>query len=262
MTKIQVAINAAVAAGKLLENHYGMVKEVKSKESLRDVVSNVDKIAEETAISIIKDNFKDSTIISEEGDQSLQNSKEIWVVDALDGTVNYIHQFPYYCVSISYWVNDKPKLGVVYNPNSSELFYAEKHLGAFLNQKRLKIRDCAINEGLTAMAFSGKAYNPDERYKEFDIFGKVNDLSRGCLRTGSAALNLCYLADGRFSLVIGKANKMWDIGAGLIIAEEAAANVNFRIVDKENFLIDYLAAVPASKRLIESKLDLSFIKYN
>ena len=108
------------------------------------------------------------------------------------------------------------------------------------------------------MAFSGKAYTPKQRKKEFEIFGQLNDASQGCLRTGSAAINLAYLAEGRFSLAIGKANKLWDIAAGIIIAEESGYKVSYRIVDKEKNLVDYLASSP----LVESELkDLIYLSY-
>jgi len=258
MTKLEVAIKAAVSSGNLLLNHYGAVKEVSGKESLRDVVSNVDKLSEIKAISIIEGSYPDCVILSEESGLNAPDSGEKWVIDALDGTVNYIHNFPFYCVSISYWIDDKPVIGVVYNPHSNELYYAEKGVGAFLNQVRLSVKNCKLENGLTAMAFSGKAYNPKMRTTEFKIFGRVNDLSQGCLRTGSAAMNLCYLADGRFSLVLGKANKAWDVGAGLLIAEEAGAIVDFKVIDKDKYLVSYVAGTYASKEAIEAELGTFF----
>lgn len=255
MTKLEVAIKAAVSSGNLLLNHYGAVKEVSGKESLRDVVSDVDKLSELKALSIIEDNYPECVILSEENGLNAPDSVEKWVIDALDGTVNYIHNFPFYCVSISYWVGNKPIIGVVYNPYSNELFYAEKGVGAFLNQTRLGVKNCKLENGLTAMAFSGKAYNPNTRTTEFEIFGKINDISQGCLRTGSAAMNLCYLADGRFSLVLGKANKVWDIGAGLLIAEESGAIVEFKMIDKDKHLINYIAGTKSSKDAIGAEFN-------
>jgi myo-inositol-1(or 4)-monophosphatase len=259
MTKLEVAIKAAVSSGDLLLNHYGAVKEVSGKESLRDVVSDVDKLSEIKALSIIEENYPGCVILSEENGLNAPDSVEKWVIDALDGTVNYIHNFPFYCVSISYWVDDKPVIGVVYNPHSNELFYAEKGAGAFLNQVRLSVKNCKLENGLTAMAFSGKAYNPNMRTVEFEIFGKINDLSQGCLRTGSAAMNLCYLADGRFSLALGKANKAWDIGAGLLIAEEAGAVVEFNVIDEDKYLVSYIAGTKASKDAIEAEFSDFFL---
>ena len=92
-----------------------------------------------------------------------------------------------------------------------------------------------LDSGISSMAFSGKAYNPDMRHEEFKIFGDLNDVSQGCLRTGSAAMNLAYVASGKFKLALGKANKLWDVAAGLLIAKEAGADLNYNITDKENF---------------------------
>lgn len=258
MNRLEIAINAAVSAGDLLNNHYGKVYKTKNKESLRDVVSEIDKLSESKVVSIIQENDTDSTILTEERGLIGKESKSCWIVDALDGTVNYIHNIPFYCVSISYWVDRSPLLGVIYNPYSGEIYYAEKGLGCYLNQKRVRIQDSDLVDNLSAMAFSGKAYNPSMRSIEFEIFGQLNDLSQGCLRTGSAAMNLGYLSNGKFSLVIGKANKLWDVAAGLLIATEAGADVKFKITDNEKYLVDYIAATQSSQKRISAEIDLSY----
>ena len=248
MNKLETAINAAVSAGDLLMDHYGKVYETKNKESLRDVVSEIDKLSESKVVSLLQESDPSCTILTEEKGAIGPESDSRWIVDALDGTVNYIHNIPFFCVSISYWVENKPSIGVIYNPYSGEIYYAEKGVGCFVNQKRLHLQDSEIGNNLTAMAFSGKAYNPSMRPTEFGIFGQLNDLSQGCLRTGSAAMNLGYLSHGKFSLVLGKANKLWDVAAGLLIAEEAGADVKFNITDDERHLVDYIAATPSSQK--------------
>jgi myo-inositol-1(or 4)-monophosphatase len=258
MNRLETAIKAAVSAGDLLINHYGKIYKTNNKESLRDVVSEIDKLSESKVIAILQDSDPGSTILSEEKGLIGQESDSYWIVDALDGTVNYIHNIPFFCVSISYWFNNRPLIGVIYNPYSSEIYYAERGVGCFINQKRLQLQDSELSNNLTAMAFSGKKYNPSMRPTEFRIFGQLNDLSQGCLRTGSAAMNLGYLSNGKFSLVIGKANKLWDVAAGLLIAKEAGADVKFNITDKQKHLVDYIAATPLSQKKLFAEIDVSY----
>ncbi len=259
MNKLEIAIKAAVEAGDLLMENYGKVHETKNKESLRDVVSNVDKISENKVLEVIK-NFDDkSSILTEESGMIGENSDKMWIVDALDGTVNYIHNIPFFSVSISFWVKNKPEIGVVYNPYAKEIYYSEKTKGSFLNQRKINISSSDLDQGISAMAFSGKAYNKDMRSTEFEIFGKLNDISQGCLRTGSAAMNLAYIASGKFSLVLGKANKLWDIAAGMAIAEEAGASLKYNIIDKDLFLVDYVCSSSSIMESLKDSIDLSYL---
>lgn len=259
MNRLEIAINTAVASGNLLINHYGKIHQTENKESLRDIVSEIDTISENKIISSLKKYDPSCSILTEEIGLIGPESDTKWIVDALDGTVNYIHNIPLFCVSIAYWVGDRPTIGVIYNPHSEEIFYAEKGIGCFVNKQRLYLEDCKLKNGLTAMAFSGKAYNPDMRKVEFEIFGQLNDLSQGCLRTGSAAMNLGYLSHGKFSLVIGKANKLWDVAAGLLIAEEAGAAVEFSITDDQKYLVDYIASTESSQHEVVNNIDLSYL---
>ena len=259
MTRLEIAIKAAVAAGDLLMDNYGKIYETKNKESLRDVVSEIDKLSENSVVSIISEFDPGSTILTEESGMIGDKNDEMWIVDALDGTVNYIHNVPLFCVSISYWANDEPLIGVIYNPYAKEVYYAEKGSGSFLNQKRLKIVKSSLNQGISSMAFSGKAYNPTMRSTEFKIFGELNDISQGCLRTGSAAMNLAYIASGKFSLALGKANKLWDVAAGMIIAKEAGANLTYNVTDKDKFLVDYICSSSTTKKSLEKDIDISYL---
>jgi myo-inositol-1(or 4)-monophosphatase len=258
LKRLEVAISAAVSAGDALMEHYGRVQKTENKESLRDVVCEIDGIAEQAVLSILQKLDADCTVLTEESGLVGNKSDAYWIVDALDGTVNYIHKIPFFCVSICYWINKKPVIGVIYNPYFGELFYSEKGKGCFINQKKLHLEDIKLNASLTAMAFSGKAYNLSKREDEFRIFGSLNDYSQGCLRTGSAAMNLGYLSNGKFSLVLGKANKLWDVAAGLLIAEESGARVNYKITDQEKKLVDYIAACPSSYHDAISEIDLSY----
>ncbi len=259
MDKLKVAITAAVSGGNLLKDNYGKIFKEKQKESLRDIVTEIDELSENKIVKIIHKEYPNESFLTEETGLDDKKSSGMWIIDALDGTVNYIHGIPMFCVSISYWKNMSPQIGVVYNPISGELFFAQKGSGAFLNQEKIHANPNDISKNLCSMAFSGKAHNKKERFKEFELFGQLNDLSQGCLRTGSAAINLSYLAQGKFGLSVGKANKLWDIAAGIVIALEAGIDVQYKIIDKKNFLVDYIASSASIIEDVSSNIDISYL---
>lgn len=242
------AIKAAVPAGTLLMQHYNNFLEVAAKESLRDVVTQVDKLAENQIIGILNGIDDSVAIVTEEQGQVRggKDAESYWIIDALDGTVNYVNHVPFFCVSIAFVENGSPVVGVIYNPVLNDLYYGAEGVGAFKNQTRLVIKDKPPDECLFSATFSGKSFEPGRRKDEFQLFGEINDHSRGVLRTGSAAMNLAYLAEGKLGGCWGKANKSWDIGAGLVIAGLAGAKVKFKEVDKEKRLVSYIATVPSA----------------
>lgn len=258
--RLKTAISLAVKSGKLLKENYGNIFQENQKESLRDIVTEIDIISENLIIDSLKKLFPDDSILSEEHGYFPKDENSIWIIDALDGTVNFLNNIPMFCVSIAYWKDQKPLIGVIYNPISSELYYAANGLGAFLNQKKINFFSKPFEQSLSAMSFSGKAFSLENRKKEFKIFGEVNDITRGCLRTGSAGLNLCYLSDSRFTLCIGKANKLWDIAAGIVIALQAGAIVNFVIIDDKKHLVDFLAGSNQSINELKANVDIDYLK--
>ena len=252
---LETALKAAVSAGNLIEERHKDILNVSKKESLRDIVTHVDKLAENQIIDILKDYDKNIPILTEEsGLIQGKTEKTYWIVDALDGTVNYVNHIPFYAVSIALFDKNKITVGVIFNPYSNELYYGSDGLGVFKNQKPMKIIDRVPEECLFSMAFSGKNYEATKRVDEFLLFGKINDSSRGCLRTGSAAMNLAYLAEGKFGGCLGKANKIWDVAAGLLLAKLAGSNVQFKEVDKEKNLVNYIATIPKAWNLISSNI--------
>ena len=251
--RLELAIQAAVSSGKILLSHYGKFVNVKTKESLRDVITRIDLLSEENVIQCIQKQDPSAMILSEEKGQTGKTSDCYWVVDALDGTVNYVNQVPLFCVSIAYVENHKPVAGAVYNPLSQDLYYGSIESGVYKNQQRITVKNKPYQDILMGVAFSGRSYNPPERGKEFHYFGKLNDQSRGCLRTGSAAMNLCYVAEGKFGACWGKANKYWDIAAGLLFAQLAGATVSFTEPD-QNYLVHYLASVPDAWKFLSREL--------
>jgi len=254
---LKVAMYAAVEAGNLLLEHSNDFLKASPKESLRDIVTEVDKCAEEKIIEILKDYNPYSTILTEEsGTISGKNEKNHWIIDALDGTVNYVNHIPFYAVSIAFIEDNSPVVGVVYNPMSSDLYYGAEGIGIYKNHTKIKSKDRIAEECLFAVAFSGKKYEPATRSEEFLMFEKVNDSTRGCLRTGSAAMNLSYLAEGRFGGCWGKANKIWDVAAGILLAKLSGATVEYRYVSKEKNLVSCIATVPSAWNFIKEKIKL------
>jgi len=247
---LEAAISAAVTAGKILCDHANdvMHKAYDTKESLRDIVTPVERYAEQEIIAKLKHSLPHAAILTEESGiiRGKRQKTNYWVVDPLDGTVNYINHLPFYAVSIAFVENNKPTVGVIYNPLSNELYYGARTLGVFKNHSRITLTDKPSSNSLFAVSFSGKQYDPKNRAGEFLTMGMVNDGTMGCLRTGSAAMNLAYLSEGRLGGCWGKANKWWDIAAGILLAELAGAKINYYITDKQKNLINYMATVPSA----------------
>jgi myo-inositol-1(or 4)-monophosphatase len=257
---LEVAIKAATNAGQILIDQYQCSDILAtSKESNRDIFTSTDQEAELSIIDTLK-NFNPSTPIlcEERGLLSNQTSDFLWVVDALDGTVNYIHQIPFFSVSIALLRKNEPVVGVIYAPLFNDLYYAARGIGAFKNQARLLTNDIPPNDSLFAASFSGKNYLPNERADEFITFGEINDQTRGCLRTGSASLNLAYLAEGKINGCWGKANKKWDISAGLLIAAEAGAIIKTKTSQISDHFSSFIAAPKKNYEFLEKQLSKFF----
>lgn len=246
--RLQTAIRAAMRAGEALMARRGTPLPVQRKESARDVASLADLEAERAAFAVLREADADTPILAEEHGRlgtTADETRGLWVVDALDGSVNFLQQLPLFCVSVAWVCGGKPAVGVVYAPQFDDLWFAASGLGAFRNQQRLRVPDPAPEDALLAASFSGRARDPARRDEEFALFARINDASRGCLRTGSAALNLAWLADGRLHGCWGKCNKSWDLMAGLVIAREAGASVWTADDPLQPGLLSYAAASPA-----------------
>ena len=241
---LEIAIGAVVGGGDILLQNYGKLIKSSSKESLRDVVTEIDILSEQEILRIILSSDNKHGILTEEQGEIGSIDGSYWIVDALDGTINYIHQFPLFSVSVAFIKNEQPIVGAVYNPLTKDLYYGLENIGCFKNQKKLSIKDSPLSSSLTAVAFSGEAYDKKNRLREFELFGRINDLSQGCLRTGTAAMNLAYVSSGTLGACWGKANKYWDIAAGLLFARLSGAIVKYFVVDEKKQLVNYLAATP------------------
>ena len=150
-------------------------------------------------------------------------------------------------------------IGVIYSPLFDEIYYGAENIGVFKNQKAIRVHDKKPSDSLFTVSFSGKNYDPQRRNEEFIMFAEINDSTRGCLRTGSAALNLAYMAEGKFGGCWGKANKLWDISAGLAIAKLAGAQIFTQEVDAKKHLANYIAAPQQNFDFLKDKATRVFL---
>ncbi len=194
--------------------------QVESK-SFNNLVSYVDKESERRFVEGLKVLLPEAGIIGEEGvDNSSQTHALNWIIDPLDGTTNYIHGIPAYCTSVALQKNDEIILGVIYEPNRQECFYASKGNGAYLNDRQIQVTSTPqLAASLLATGFPYDYFERMDNYMELLKFLMKN--SRGIRRIGAAALDMCYVAAGRFDAFFELALQPWDVAAGSIIVQEA-----------------------------------------
>lgn len=217
---LEVATQAAQEAGEVLKKYLGNLKKVREKHFLGDLVTEADYESEALLLKILHKNFPDHKILAEESGFSKQDSPFVWAIDPLDGTTNYTHQYPVFAVSIGLLYYQEPILGVIYSPETEELFQAAKGFGATLNDQPIAVSEVAsLRDSLLATGF---AY--DHREKEdnnYAEFCHLTYLSQGVRRAGAASMNLSYVACGRLDGFWEKGLKPWDMAAGIILVREA-----------------------------------------
>ncbi len=222
---LSVAIEAAQQAGSyLLENRGSLLREHIDEKSANDFVTFVDKGAEEIIIKHILNHYPEHSIIAEESGRSSNNSDFQWIIDPLDGTTNYIRNIPFYAVSIALQHRGKLIAGVVFNPAQKELFCATKGGGATLNKQPIRISETQdFSKAFLATGFPhhAKRYLPQFTRSFHEIFYA----SAGVRRLGSAALDMCYTACGRFDGYWELGLHAWDIAAGALLVREAGGIV-------------------------------------
>ena len=198
-----------------------------SEKGHNDFVTEVDRAAEQAIIDVLTGAYPDHAILAEESGPSANlhdENENVWIIDPLDGTTNFMHGFPQYCVSIALQQRGQITQAVVYDPNRNDLFTASKGGGAFLNEKRIrvtkrdKLADSLIGTGFPYSDLAGL----DEYLRMFRI---MTERSRGLRRPGSAALDLAYVAAGRLDGFFEKTLKPWDVAAGSLLITEAGGIV-------------------------------------
>lgn len=253
----EIAIETAVGAGRILLEGFGNSFKISNKEGKNNLVTEYDQKSEKYIISQLKSYFPDSAFLAEEsGSSNLLNEEQFtWVIDPLDGTVNFAHNLPIFCVSIALIKGKEVLSGVVYNPILDELFVAEKGKGSFLNSERIFVSRC--NELDKSFLVTGFPYNIDSNPGNcVDQFVQMLKYGIPVRRLGSAALDLAYVAAGRFDGFWEINLNPWDVAAGFLLVEESGGKVTqYNLaeywIDKNNIL--------ATNGLIHSELSKTLL---
>lgn len=219
-----VALKAAKDAARIQLKHFGKIKSFKQKDFFYNIVTKADKECEKKIISIIKQSFPEHNILAEESGFQKNDSEFSWIIDPIDGTTNFSHGYPHFCVSIALQKNNESILALNFDPSLKEMFFAEKGKGTFLNNKKVKVsKRSNLNDCLTSTGFWY------ERGKFLDInldnIRTVLKQTQGVRRDGSAALSLSYIAAGRMDAHWEFNLQPWDTAAGALMIEEAGGKV-------------------------------------
>lgn len=246
---LSFAVQTAREAGSILEEKFGRALRVEHKGDI-NIVTAADLAAEEFIIERIHSQFPRHAILAEESGESEERQSEWkWIVDPLDGTVNYAHGYPCFCVSIAVERAGKLLIGVIYDPLRDELFAAERGGGATLNAKPVRVSQTVdLNEALLCTGFPYDVREQDDFARHFAAFIMHAQAVR---RDGSAALDLAYVACGRFDGFWEEGLRPWDVAAGAVIIEEAGG----RVTHYDGSPLDiYKARIMASNTLLHKTM--------
>ena len=246
---LNVAVKAARAAGAVINRAALDVEAVRiSQKQLNDFVTEVDHASEKVIIETLLGAYPGHGILAEESGSAhgAKDSECVWIIDPLDGTTNFIHGFPVYCVSIALAVRGKVEQAVIYDPSRNDLFTATKGRGAYQNDRRLRVSkrvrlgDCLLSTGFP--------YRPGDNFKSYlAMMGEVMQVTSGLRRPGAAALDLAYVAAGYTDGFFEKGLQPWDVAAGSLLVTEAGGLVgNFS--GEANFL-DQQECMAASPKI-------------
>lgn len=241
MTNLQIfldiATEAALAAGVVLQDYLGKLEDaIIEKGRPGDLVTAADKASEKVILEVLHRHVPQHSILAEEsGKIGNQDNEYLWAIDPLDGTTNYAHQYPSFAVSIGLLINGVSQVGVIYDPFHHELFRAAAGLGATRNRRPIKVSE--TSELSKSLLVTGFAYDrretSDNNYAEFC---HLTHLTQGVRRSGSASLDLAYVACGRVDAYWERGIAPWDVAAGVILLQEAGGKVS--AYDRTPFKID------------------------
>jgi myo-inositol-1(or 4)-monophosphatase len=252
----KTAVEAAIESGLFIRRSVGKIAVI-SYKGRSNIVTDVDRRSESMIIKKLQDAFPDHSILSEESSPIISSSSYKWIIDPLDGTTNFAHAFPFFCVSIALEAAGRTILGVVYDPIRDELFYAERDKGAYLNDKKIAVSDTRkLSDGFLATGFSYGLRGRAGNVKYFRDF-----LMKSCAvrRAGSAALDMCYVACGRFDGFWEMGLHPWDSAAAFLIVQEAGGRVTK--FDGSKYM-PYDKEVLAANRYIHKPMVNIFTSYN
>ena len=218
---LTTAIEAVKLAGEFIRDHVGKARNVEQKEGQsRNLVSEVDKGAEAIILRTIRSKYPDHGMLTEESGTHASRSEYRWIIDPLDGTTNFLHGVPIFCATVAVEYRGELIAGATYDPNQDELYTAEKGGGAFLNGVRLSVsRTSTVLESLMVTGFPySLPAGADDPLIHFATFTRA---AQGIRRLGSAALDLAYVAAGRFDGYFETSLNPWDMAAGIVLVREA-----------------------------------------
>ncbi len=222
--ELRVAGEAARAAGQVFNRIFGRVNQIIKKGDI-DLVTEADLEAEQSILKIIHRHFPKDNVLAEETGLHGDISDRTWLVDPLDGTTNFAHGFPFFAVSIALEIENEIVLGIVYNPYIEEYFQAAQGMGAYLNNRSIKVsKTRTLKESLLATGFPYDIHEKAETV--MTLFKKMLIRAQGVRRPGSAAIDMCYVAAGRFDGFWESGLKPWDTAAGTVIVKEAGGKLS------------------------------------
>ena len=217
-------LKAALGAGELMKARFNTGFRIDNKEGMNNLVTEVDHASEKLIVDIIQKEFPDHFILSEEVGEIKMDSAYKWIIDPIDGTVNYANGIPICCVSIGVEHEGKMIMGAVFNPFMQEFYFAEKGAGAFLNDQPIRVSE--KEHVIESCLVTGFPYTYlDSPNGPLEVFGRLIKKGIPVRRLGSAAIDLCWVAAGRFDGFYEHKLNAWDSAAGFLLVEEAGGKV-------------------------------------
>lgn len=254
-----IALRAVVEAGQIFNRTNGDL-DVKTKGSRRDLVTGFDRLAEDKIRALLTQTG--IPILGEEsftGEKFDPNAPNLWVVDPLDGTTNFVHGLPLYCIAVGLLADGRVRAGALKMPALNEVYCTFGQHGSYLNGSQLTVRPAALSDSLSVASFSGytRLDDPKVRDRKSRLYGLFNDIderSRGCLRLGSAAMNICWAAAGRIQVAYGIENLLWDVVAASAVARLAGCKAYIHL-EPDSARVSYVIGAPGAAEEVRDLLE-------
>jgi myo-inositol-1(or 4)-monophosphatase len=253
----KAALEAAHACGKVLRKHFGRKLDIREKKGA-GLVTNADFESEETAIRLLKKKYPGFGILSEESPEERSKDLGRWIMDPLDGTTNFVHRFPMFCVSIAAEWDGEVVVGVIYHPILNETYLAVRGGGAVMNGKKMRVSQTRkLTDSLLTTGFT---YRKKSLLRtEMNSFERLSGIARAIRRPGSAALDLAYTARGVFDGFWERNLSPWDTAAGALLVQEAGGKVtNFEGKPFRPEMRQILAANPSLHASLRQTIEPEF----
>lgn len=219
---LDFTVQLAKKAGNYLKENFGKDLTLEYKGRI-DLVTRIDRGSQDLIVAEIEQSFPDHSIVAEEGVSREKGREYTWFIDPLDGTVNYVHRIPFFCVSLALYRNMEPFIGVCYNPLSGDVFCAQRGSGAFRNGERIAVS--SSSRLVDSLVVTGFPYSLAVLDDSIARFTRILREVQGIRRLGSAALDLCFVASGSFDGFWEVSLKPWDMAAGVVILLEAGGRI-------------------------------------